>query len=319
MRLSNSRAKTWRRCPKQYEFKYVRKLERKRKSTALYRGDWLHQLLMVHYDGHDWRERHAELSVKFLNMFEEEREELGDIPAECSRIMRSYLMHYRQDDKALRVVDSELDEVLILPSGDEFNFIIDLVVEEPDGGLWLWDHKTVKNFMPQDFMLMDSQLARYFWAAETMGYTPLRGVMFNELITKPPTLPDVLPSTGRLTERQNLQCDVYSYYREIKAQGQDPKSYAKTLNRLRAQSDRWFRRTPLPKSRQLMKLTMDELMWTAREIEAAVEHGHYPRTTDKSCTWGCDFQDICMIEYMGGDISDLVKLNYQQRGPREGK
>jgi hypothetical protein len=37
-RLSNAKVKTYRRCPKAYEFKYVHKLRRKKRSIQLDRG-----------------------------------------------------------------------------------------------------------------------------------------------------------------------------------------------------------------------------------------------------------------------------------------
>jgi hypothetical protein len=279
------------------------------KAIQLKRGDWLHQLLMVHYDGQDWRDRHAELTVKFMNLFEEEREDYGDLPAECSRIFRSYLQHYKDQDQGLRIVDSEIDETIELPNGDTFQFIIDLMVEEADGGIWIWDHKTVKSFMPADFMLIDAQLARYFWAAQKKFGITVRGVLFNELITLPPTTPELLKN-GRLTERQNLKCDVYTYYRTIKEHGQDPKTYAKTLRRLQAQANRWFRRTRLPRDPALTRRLMHEMMMSSREMKEAIAFDHFPRTPDKSCTWGCDYLEPCTLQLAGGDISDVVRLRY---------
>jgi hypothetical protein len=313
LRLSNSKVKTWRRCPKMYEFKYVMGLKKKEPAVHLRRGSWLHELLMVHYDGHDWLERHAELTRTFLNeTFEEEREEYGDLPEECERIMRSYVQHWKQDDAKLRTVDTEVDELIALPNGDVFNFIIDWIVEDNSRGLWLYDTKTVGKFMSEAFMTLDTQLARYFWAAERMGYRPLRGVVFNEVITRAPTKPEVLKN-GRLTERKNLQCDVYTYYHCIQELGQDPREYAETLRRLKAQSDRWFRRTPLPRDAPLTKMHMKEMMMSSREIKSAVRRGEFPRTVDKSCEWGCDYMEPCMIQLHGGDISEVIKRRYEQR------
>lgn len=311
MRLSNSKLKVYRRCPKQYEYKYVRRLKRKQKAIQLERGSWIHDLLMTHYDGHDWREKHAEKSKEFYKLFEEEREHLGDLPTEVERIMRSYFAYYRDEDKRLRVIDSELDEVLPLPNGDEFNFIIDLIVEEPDGGIWLWDHKTVKSFMPESFMLIDTQLARYFWAAEKMGYTPLRGVMFNEIITASPTLPEILKSGG-LSKRKNIRCDAYTYLRYVKELGLDPNDYRDILGYLKPRLNQWFRRTSLPRDTNLTRTLMEEMSYTSREIQDAERLGQFPRTPDKSCTWGCDFLEVCQLELAGGDPSDIIRIRFTE-------
>lgn len=317
IRISNSKANTYRRCAKQFHYKYVDKLEKKTKAIQLKRGSWLHELMEWHYTGRDWREVHAEYTAGFMLLFEEEREEYGDLPGDVERLFTSYLQNYHKEDRSLNIVDSEVNEIITLPNGDEFNMIIDLVVEEADGGLWLWDHKTVKDFMPPDFMVIDSQLARYFWGAEHLGYKKLRGVMFNELITKAPTLPKFLEPSQRLEMRQNIVCDVYSYYREIKRRELDPAPYKNFLRMLKSRNDRWFRRTPLPRDTQLMNRQMEELMWTADEIKIAAALNRYPRTPKKDCRWDCDFLDLCQIQLQGGDISHAVKLRYEHKVPKE--
>lgn len=291
----------------------MQKLEKKKNAIQLKRGSWLHELMEHHYTDRDWREVHKELSAGFYTLFEEERAEYGDLPNDIERLFRSYLQNYREEDRDLNIVDAEVNEIITLPNGDQFNFIIDLVVEEPDGGLWLWDHKTVGQFLPADYLIIDSQLARYFWSAEHMGYTPLRGVMFNELITKPPTLPKFLEPSQMLERRKNISCDMYSYFREIKRLGLDPKPYKPFLRMLASQNDRWFRRTALPRDRHLMNVQMQELQYTADEIRLAAMTRRYPRTPKKDCRFDCDFLALCQIDLQGGDISNAVKTAYRHK------
>jgi hypothetical protein len=116
LRVSHSRIKTWNRCHKQYEYKYVQKLRPKAKNRNLEMGSWIHDLLMHYRDGEDWRGRHDQLSNEFYSYFEEERELLGDLPTDCLRIMRSYIRQYGISDKNhYRVIDSELNEVVTRP------------------------------------------------------------------------------------------------------------------------------------------------------------------------------------------------------------
>jgi hypothetical protein len=309
LRMSNSKEGCYRRCPRKYKFRYVEKLKAKRRTLPLAKGGWLHELLMVHYDGQDWRERQKALTQQFNNLLLEEREEYGDLPRETARIMHSYLAHYKEEDKHYKVLDTELDELVELPTGDMFNFIIDLVVEEDDGGIWLWDHKNVTSLMDEDFMLIDAQLAKYVWAAARIGYPEIRGVLFNELCTKAPTIPEQL-KTGGLTQRKNLQCDVYTYYREIKRLGLVPRDYGSMLRHLTNQSDQWFRRTRMPRDKHMTDTVMRELMMTAREIKEATRLDHFPRTQDKSCKWGCEYIHMCITELQGGDIDDIAQLQF---------
>lgn len=315
--LSNSRVKTWRRCPRKFHYKYVQRLEKKTRALPLTRGDWLHQMLMTHYDGEDWMDRWKELSKEFHAMFDEEKEELGDLPAETKRIMLSYVKRWARQDAQYTVIDSELDETITLPTGDKFRFIIDLIVEEDDGGIWLWDHKTVSKFIDADFMLLDTQLARYFWCAEKMGYKPLRGVMFNEIRTKPPTVPRLLVRGG-LSQAKNIDTDYYTYAREILRLGLDPAPYAGTLRRLKRNTGKFFRRTILPADKALTKRQMRELVMSRREIDNAYERDEWPRSASKDCLYDCEFKNICIAQLMGApNVDAMIKSGFRTRPRRK--
>lgn len=311
-KISNSKAKTYRRCPKRYRYKYVDKLEPRKKKIHLERGTWLHALLMHHYDGQDWELHHRRLSTLFYEeTFQEQIDEFGDLPNDVKRLMKAYVNRYRAEDRHWTVVDSEVDEYITLPNGLKFNFIIDLIVEEA-GYLWLVDHRGIKSFMRSDVMRRDPQLSRYFYGAKKLGYSPLGGVIFNQIRTKPPAVPLVLQS-GRLSQRMNIDTDIHTYYRAIRQLRQDPASYSQILQHLARQQDKFFERSRLPKDRALMRNTMRDLIETAQEIQIAEQVQRFPRTIDKSCEWECDFRDVCMVEYLGGDPSSVVRMNFRQR------
>src|SRR4051812_32060336 len=122
MRLSNSKVKTFRRCERQYYYKYVKKLRPKRKAVQLERGTWIHEMLQAHYDGEGWKGVWQDLTLEFNNLFEEEREDLGDLPGETKRIMRSYLRRWKSEDASWTVIDSEMNETWPLANGLDFNF-----------------------------------------------------------------------------------------------------------------------------------------------------------------------------------------------------
>lgn len=310
--MSNSKQKTAARCMKQFEFKYMMKLKPKRRKVHLEFGSWIHELLMVHYDGEDWREMHAENTKVFMNYFEEEREYLGfDLPDDIARLMRSYLRHYRDEDKHYHTIDSEVDEIITLPNGLKFRFIIDHIYEDSTGGLWLRDHKTVgKGFLDTDFFLLDGQLAKYFWCAVRMGYTPLRGIEFNQLRKKAPTIPPLTKKTGKISTAKKYDTDYWTFLKAIKDYDLDPKDYMPRLRALRADEDRFFRRDRLPVSKALMRNSMKELDLVTRMLLRQVKRGEFPRTPLNSCRFDCDFLDLCQAQFQGGDIGSLIKQNY---------
>lgn len=315
MRVSNSKINTFRRCEKRYEFKYIEKLKPRAKSIQLERGTWVHSLLEAHYKGENWKKVHKAATKEFYNLFEETREELGDLPAECKRIMESYLRYWTEVDQHYVCVDTEINEVVTLPNGHELVIIIDAVMEDKRTGLlWPWDHKTRKTFENTENMMMDPQLTLYFKGLELLGYHPLGGVTYNEIRTKPPTIPQPLKAGG-LSKAKAIDTDVYTYMKAIKDNDLDPNDYADILRLIAVrQKDSFFRRINLPKDPPLVKTMWKDLASSIEEIEAAEERGHFPRTFDKSCRYMCDYQSLCLAQLHGADIEPLIKLNYRRRG-----
>jgi hypothetical protein len=79
--FNQSKIKMWRRCQKQYAFRYDyspdgKELVPKQSKVQLERGTWLHALIQAFFeeeaglDG-DWHEVHEELTGKFNLIFDE--------------------------------------------------------------------------------------------------------------------------------------------------------------------------------------------------------------------------------------------------------
>jgi RecB family exonuclease len=314
IQVSNSKLNTYRRCPNRYRYRYVLHLKRKERKLQLERGSWIHELLMVDADGEDWRVRHKLLTKKFYNLWEEEREDLGDLPDECARIMRSYKRYYKGDEQRYRVIDTEMDEIVTLPNGVELRIIVDKIVEDIiDGGLWAVDYKTRKSFTDPESMMIDPQLTLYFGSLEALGYRNMRGAMYDEIRTKAPTIPKILKSGG-LSKEKRIDTDLFTYYSEIRRLDLDPASYSDILQHIaRNQRDRFFRRTPIPKDPPVVRTVLREAMQTATEILSAEKNKRFPRSFENDCKYSCDYKDLCITELYGGNIRPIIKMNFTRR------
>lgn len=133
---NQSRVKMFRRCQKQYAFRYDypevfgyegnMEMVPKVSKLPLYRGTWMHALQeALHHqwagdtpftinlgegkqklsmEVSDWKEVQAALTGKFESMFLEEREELGeDLPDDCEHMFRRYLKFWDTDQQRYSV------------------------------------------------------------------------------------------------------------------------------------------------------------------------------------------------------------------------
>jgi hypothetical protein len=337
---NQSRIKMFRRCQKQYSFRYdmaakmgldaSREMIPKRKKVQLYRGTWLHaliQALMLEWaevgDVKTWQEVHEGFVEEFEGLFDEEKDELGDLPNDVMRLFSAYLRFWKEDTDRYSVAmddDDPLIEFVVEESlkkygiDQPFKGRIDLVVEDNElGGLWIWDHKSVGRIPSDDERMMSPQNAMYVWALRRAGYD-IRGFVYNYMRTKAPAIPRVLRS-GTLSMAQRMDTDYYTYVQAIKdLHGARWKEYAKAVYRgkllqLRERDRLWFLRQAIPVETHKIQEALREFVITVRDIERRNQK-YPPRSYFYSCRWNCEYHDLCVAEYAGLDIDDMVKHDF---------
>ena len=137
--VSQSMAKTLKRCPLSFKYKYLDELSPRVTSKPLTRGKWFHSLLEEYYSPADdpnaervgWEEVHRRLTNKFALLFDEEKEELGDLPREMKSLMESYLWHYDRDQSwIVHEVEKTIEVPLPFLSGVSLKLRLDMLVED---------------------------------------------------------------------------------------------------------------------------------------------------------------------------------------------
>lgn len=317
---THSMVKTFRRCPKQTEYKYVRRLKPKALSRPLKRGTWMHSLFETHYQGGDWRETHALLTTQFNALFDEEKEDLGDLPIECKRLMLSYLWHYGLSDP-WKVHEVELTLETPFPDGSMYRGRIDMLVEN-QWGLWIVDHKTHKTLPKFDQRVLDAQSALYIWAA-VRNKIPVQGFIWNYARTKAPTVPKLLKNGKALSRAKSIETDYPTLYKAIKKFNLPMEDYTDKLGALKAQrfqdgapqNSPFFQRHILHKNDEMLKQVAREGYHTARRMNEYPwdKLGFIERVPDRSCDFMCSYKDLCMASLQFGEKSPGVQNMLRQR------
>lgn len=374
MAFNQSRIRLFRKCQKAYSFRYdyaaeyggdpTQELVPRLSKEGFYRGTWMHMLLQVHHrlwaDDKEvvikipkgraiteltvtsWEEAHAALTFEFEQLFEEERELLGDMPDNCGRLFEAYLRFWNKDSDRYTVAKLHdgtpaVEFIVELPLtkwgiADPFKGQIDTLVEDNElGGLWIWDHKWVKTVPSPDERMMSPQSLMYAWAMRKLGYD-IRGFLFNYGRTKAPTIPHVLmgkgPKHGTLSTAQKIDSDFTTYLQAIKdLHGKQWKTYAQTLYRdklvsLRGKEATWFRREPISVEQSRVKQALGEFLTTIKDIQGRSVGKYCPRTYQFSCGWvkgGCEYHGLCVSEFNGLNIGPLIKKNFMFEGERYGE
>lgn len=329
---THSMLKSYLSCPKNAQYKYAERLKPRmvtRRDQPLKRGTWMHELLEVHYQGKSWRERHTELTNKFNQLMDEEREALGDLPTECAQLMKSYLWHYGANKEdpmhGWKIIDTEVTFEAVWPDSEDGNDIyrcrLDLLVED-QWGLLVVDHKNHKSLPDHTTRTLDAASPLYIWAARENGYD-VRGFMWNYLRTKAPSVPKmVYQGTARERLSQSaIDTDYLTYATAIrgyeKSHGLDWRSDAGVVQRMRSlRSQRWqpgapqlspfFRRETLEKDPEMVIKAVARAMRTRDRMHSDfADFSITELNTGRACSW-CSYRDLCTTEEFGGH-ADVVR------------
>lgn len=317
---TQSMLKTFRRCPKQADYKYVQRLKPKSVGRPLREGTWMHSLVETRLRGGEWRDKHAELTKKFSQLFDEEREALGNLPNRCAQMMRSYIWHYSRCP--WKTIDVEFMLEAELPNGHIYRVKIDWLIED-QYGLWLVDHKWNKSLPDNDMRILDVQSVPYVWAARK-NKIPVQGFIWDYCKRKPASIPKVTKA-GRLS-RAACETDYPTLYRRLKELDMlDDPALRPWLRRLlgerfehgMVQTSPFFRRNVMERTPGMLRTLMREQLHTSKrmheypfELRDAVE-----RVPDRSCGFMCSYDDLCTLEAFGGDTHMLRRQKYETVDP----
>jgi len=329
---THSMLKSFGRCPNQARYKYAERLKPKRvneRDKPLRRGTWIHKLLEEYYAGRSWQAAHNKLSDQFGQLFDEERDALGDLPREMAALMKSYLWHYGADKTdpfhGWKVHETEMTLECPWPDGNGvYRMRLDLLMED-EYGLWIVDHKSHKTLPDMTFRLLDYASALYIWCA-WQNNIPVRGFIWNYIKAKAPTVPELVDvkRNPRLS-RSAIDTDYPTMIRAIKQYGLDHRDYLPQLRHLKShrwkpgavQSSPFFRRDTLEKDPAMIDRVVSAAMRTRDRMHGYTWDESTERVVDRSCTFMCSFRDLCTVELFGGNADLLRRQQFKTADPLE--
>ena len=327
--ISFSEVSSYRRCPKQWEYRYLKRIKRKFKGVRLLRGEILHEMLNAYvnskiikgYDDNDPWDVLEEYAEKFGAYFEEEKDMHGDIIGDCGKIFEGYLRKYRKDPLTYEASEVKVEVDLSKLGSGAINVMfigfIDKIARDLQKRRWIVDHKFLKSIPTADDRFAELQLLLYFWALGMEDpKATLDGVCWDYARAKAPTEPEVLKKGG-LSKRKNLDCDPYTYLKVIRRERLDAKEYVDMLELLEGKEDTFFERVFLPKpSTDMIIEVVNDFLQTAAEIQAKRDGGRCARSMSSFNCSTCEFRTLCEAEVRGLDADFIMKSEYVPRGEK---
>lgn len=175
---------------------------------------------------------------------------------------------------------------------------LDVLMEyEPDGTLWVMDHKTTAQFGEMAHLELDPQCGSYLWAIRHQLGLACDGVIYNQLRKAVPKPPQVLQN-GKLSKNKQQTTTLDLYRAKLKELGQTEEGYEDFLAHLEGASDGYFRRFQVPRSKRELDILHRNIILEAMDMidDPAI----YPNASQWNCR-GCPFKTPCVSMQDGSD------------------
>jgi len=314
LEVSNARIKVWRKCRNAHYYKYVENIEARKKKAPLMKGSIIHDMINAWVRGESWGKVLKQYQKDYDKLFQEEKDEYGDIINDLKTIMEGYIKKWENLDIEYLETEKEI-EVELIPGRIMLVAVIDRIEKDSKNRIWLGETKSFKQSLPkEEIRFTDLQTTLYVWAAPQAGLPSPFGVSWDYIRTKPPTIPDLLKKGG-LSKAKKIDTTYEVYLQTLKEHELDPSNYADILEDLRTRPDTSYRRVYRPAPNNLIGPLLRDFKESALEIEALGDTSRVRHLT-RDCGW-CDYYSICQAELRGLDTDYIRKIEYQERRKKD--
>lgn len=313
---------TYKRCPKQWYWKWRKGLVPRRKSFgALDLGTWAHSALEGWYVPGGVREgelyihfnTHADLAIAVAERAgapDHEIEKAEELAALGEAMAKSYQQYYGDDDD-WEVIGTEIPLEFTFPDhrgrlAAKHLLKPDMIVQvKSTGGIWLVENKTAASLHGcTEHLVIDDQARPYGAMAER-----------------------ALKEAGVLGRRESLEGIIYNFMRKAFPDERWRNEKGESLNKdgsvSKKQPAPLFLRHPVRMTTEAKRITLQRLRAEtlkitaeAQEIRAGkIDPLDIPKTPHKSCPKFCDYFAMCHTEESGGDIRRMQQSMYTVENP----
>lgn len=167
--VSHSEVESYLRCERQWFYGYGLEIQRNNESDSLTRGKIGHAGMEVFFNalmnGASFIDAKAAAYAKVM-------EAMYDHPILINEIIRCYGFFFdNYPFEGWKVLGVEYEQLLSVDDELTMPFIIDLVIQDPDGYVWVVDHKFIYDFISDRDCELMPQLPKYFVGMKALGFT----------------------------------------------------------------------------------------------------------------------------------------------------
>lgn len=306
--VSYSELSTWKTCRTKWYWGYGLNLEPRTQNIKMTVGKFGHIGMAAMLKREDW-ERAMYLASEELKKSNELWADEIEIIDDAHMKARSILYRYERtlDWKSFKVIGTEISfEVSVPYVKHKLIGIIDAVIEDNAGSLWIVEHKFPAQLRPIEDIEMSMQIGIYQYVMQKLKL-PVVGTIYNQLIAKVPQLPQ-LNKNGSMS-RTDIACDWETYRAELLRNRLEPSDYHDMEEKLNKKI--FFHSHRLYRSQQQVKVFGQEIAAATYEL-VRTRKSIFMSESAINCR-SCQFRELCMEVLRGRDPIDMIEAAYKQR------
>lgn len=283
---------------------------------ATFVGSAVHAGLEAYYR-HDRSHAAARQAIAdWLQQFRKDTDDRTDldrlfIDGQARQLLENFLDHEEHTPLEGKILGVELRlKQTILPDVIELSGMIDLVLEDEYGGIWIVDHKTFgdwsMNQRPDILLDIDEQLTGYAYLAwKHFGKIP-EGVIYN-IMTKKTIMPPVLLKSGKLSKDKSQATTAKLYRESVIQHGLNMSDYEEIISYFAQNEPQLIVRESSGRTEEELIKYEQRLERRARQVRGLIDYPErrYPSPSIYKCNY-CPFIAACKTEMEGGDSEEVL-------------
>ena len=318
-RFSQSKINTKRRCDFAAHLAYnekIKPIEIKRPFTF---GGIVHDMLDAECNGKDPMRLLRKIANEKREIFDAQKEQLGEIVRDIRWIMQEYLEVYEKDPviflkrgnkRAEHAYEVEVEDGLV------FEWRVDAFAKMKKSKLkFLWENKTGQKQMDAIEEMTSVQAATYIRGGQILGLPEMDGIAWNFVLSKPPTVPQLLKD-GTLGTRKDIITLPQVVRATIKAHGLKAADYEALFSIATAGRARYFRRRFDVIKPRVVENVWRDFIQDARRMADDPNFKNRSKHLGRHCSW-CDYKAICLAELTGKSSDKVKEIHFEPRTKKE--
>ena len=194
-----------------------------------------------------------------------------------------------------------------------FNFIVDVLTQDPNGALWVLDWKVRQQFLAVESEESNLQKGLYQWGLAKLGIQTI-GSAIVQIYPEAPGVPSV--NKNGTISRTKIRTTWDAYRETCLANGQNPDDYLDQKEKIEAAGWEWFKMNRVYRTAKMWNAMAEHILWPTLERGKAIHAGSTPirAMSQYRCT-NCWAKFPCHESLQGTPLNELT-LGYERRSDR---